>query len=368
MRIGIDARPLSYQLTGIGFYLQSLLGTIQKIDKNNYYFLLSNTKIDFDLTNSKWTKIEGSVNKKFLSTPWMQLWGPLVACRLGFDLFWSPRHHLPVALAYRIKTVLTIHDIVHHYYPKTMTLPNLLAERLLMRLSLIRSNRVITDSKSTASDLQRVYGLNQKKITIIHPGSPTLEEEATDRDALEIDLSLKYFLFVGTLEPRKNFNRILNAFRSIEPERYNVHLFVVGKKGWKTHHLTEIIRRHPLTSNIHLLGYVPRKTLKKCYEKALCLLYPSLYEGFGFPILEAMCCGTPVITSNVSSMPEISGDAAIKVNPFDQTAIASAMKDVLENSNLRYCLHTRGLKRIKKFSWLKCATETIRVLETIAAK
>ena len=163
MRIGVDARPLSYQLTGIGLYLQSLLDTIQEIDKNNYYFLLSNTTIDFNLRNSKWTKIEGSVKKKTFSPPWMQLRGPVIAHKLGLDLFWSPRHHLPVALAHRIKTVLTIHDIVHHYYPNTMTLPNLVAERLLMRWSLIRSHRVIADSKSTASDIQRVYGLNKKK-------------------------------------------------------------------------------------------------------------------------------------------------------------------------------------------------------------
>jgi glycosyltransferase involved in cell wall biosynthesis len=367
MRIGVDARPLSYQLTGIGFYLRSLLDTIQKIDKNNYYFLLSNTTIDFNLKNSKWTKVEGPVNKKILSTPWMQLRGPLIARKLDLDLFWSPRHHLPVAIANRIKTVLTIHDIVHHYYPSTMTLQNFVVERLLMRWSLMRSHRVITDSKSTESDLQRVYGISREKITTIHPGIPNLTEETTNLRTQEIDFPSKYFLFVGTLEPRKNFNRILKSFSLLNPEQYDVHLLVVGKQGWKTHQLADVIRRNPLTSNIHLMGYVSRKTLKTCYEKAVCLLFPSLYEGFGFPILEAMSCGTPVITSNVSSMPEIAGNAAIKVNPFDPIAITRAMKDVLENSKLRNHLRTRSLERVKQFSWLKCGTETIRVFETIAA-
>ncbi len=157
MRIGVDARPLTYQLTGIGVYLKHILDELQKIDHENYYYLISNGPIDFDLGNEKWSKIEGKNKRKLISTFWMQCQAPILAYKLKLDLFWGPRHHLPVLLPHRVRTVLTVHDIVHRLYPNTMALPNLLVERLLMRWSLLRADRIITDSKSTATDINKSY-------------------------------------------------------------------------------------------------------------------------------------------------------------------------------------------------------------------
>jgi len=367
MKIGIDARPLSYQLTGIGIYLKSILDALQQIDLKNHYFLISNASIDWVPKNPKWVKLEGRIKRKLCSTPWMQTWGALLGARLKIDLFWSPRHHLPLLLPSHIKTVLTVHDIVHHYYPDTMAWPNLLVERLLMRWSISRSDYIITDSRSVASELFSAYKLNDKKIVTIYPGIPSFKEESRKTKGEQIQLPASYFLFVGTLEPRKNFNAILKAFEEISPNRYGVNLVIAGQKGWKTNRFARILNQHPQRPNIHFLGYVAREKLKRIYENAVCLLFPSLYEGFGFPILEAMKCGTPVITSNTSCMPEVADGAAVLVDPHDHRALAKAMMDIIENGNLKNQLKIKGLQRAREFSWFKCARKTIHLFESVVS-
>ena len=363
MRIGIDARPLSYQLTGIGVYLKHLLDEIQKIDNKNQYYLISNGPINYDLTNPKWFKVEGRTKKKLVSTIWMQFFAPILMPRLNIDLFWGPRHNLPLFLPPRVKTVLTVHDIVHRLYPETMALPNLLTERLLMRWSLLRSDFILTDSQSTASGIQKLYRVDSNKIDTIHPGVPFLPGNSTVNADLNDRLPSKYFLFVGTLDPRKNFERVFRAFEMIKPEKHGVHLLIVGAEGWKNKAFHKRIKMHSLNGYIHLTGYVPRYKLVSLYKKALCLLFPSLYEGFGFPILEAMSCGTPVITSNTSSMPEVAGDAALLVDPYNVNALAEAMHSIMKSENLMERLMAKGFERIRLFSWERCAGKTIQAFE-----
>lgn len=365
MRIGIDARSLSYRLTGIGIYLKHLLEEIQRKDHTNHYYLLSNTLINFELKNPKWFKIEGKFKRKFLSTLWMQFRVPLIVYRYNMDLFWGPRHNLPLFLPSRVKTVLTVHDLVHRFYPETMALPNLFIERMLMRWSLLRSDRIIADSQSTASDIKSLYRVCQNKINTIHPGVPVLPDNSNDDVNLTKNFPSKYFLFVGTLDPRKNLERLFRAFELITPHNHGVYLMIVGATGWKNKGFHRIIETHRLKDYVRFSGYVSRDELVAYYKKALCLLFPSLYEGFGFPILEAMSCGTPVITSNTASMPEVSGDAALLVDPYNIKDLAKAMYNVMNNENLRKYLAIKGLERVKAFSWKHCAEETIQVLETI---
>lgn len=363
MKIGIDARPLSYRLTGIGMYLKHLLDEIQELDTKNHYCLISNAPIDFEIRNPKWSKVEGKFKTKLISTFWLQVKAPLIVSKKKIDLFWGPRHQLPLFLPHRVKTVLTVHDTVHRLYPETMTLTNLLSERLFFRLSLVRSNVIITDSQSTASGIQRFYKIDPDKIDTIHPGIPFLPERSSGNEGLDFPLPPRYFLFVGTLDPRKNFERLFEAFVKIRPEKHGVHLVVAGSEGWKNRSFRERIDSHPLNGYVHLAGYVPRDCLRSLYEKALCLLFPSLYEGFGFPALEAMSCGTPVITSNTSSMPEVAGKAALLVDPYNVDALAEAIKKILKNGDLRNHLSLKGLERAKLFSWEHCARKTIGVFE-----
>ncbi len=366
MRIGVDARPLSYQITGIGIYLKHLLEALQKIDHKNYYYLLSNGPIDFNVTNEKWVKIGGMCRKKLISTIWIQSLAPILSFKLNLDLFWGPRHNLPLFLPFKVKTVLTIHDVVHRLHPNTMAIQNLMVERLLMRWSLLRADCIITDSRSTAKDIQKNYNIDPKKIHTIHLGIPVLSNSRVIVGNANKLLNRKYFLFVGTIDPRKNFERILKAFEWIEPQQYNVHLVLVGGEGWKNKTFWKLLKMHPLRQYIHYTGYVDRGELTSYYRNALCLLFPSLYEGFGFPIVEAMACGTPVISSNISSMPEIAGDAAILVDPYDVGALAEAMHKVLIDAKLREGLAKKGFERVKKFSWEQCAMETLKVFSLLA--
>jgi len=368
VKIGVDTRPLTYQLSGIGVYLKNLLEALQKTDQNNHYYLMSNGPIDFELYNAKWLKIEGKYKKKLLSTFWMQIQAPILASKLKLDFFWGPRHHLPVLLPTRIKTVVTVHDIVHRLYPKTMALPNLLVERLLMRWSLLRADCIITDSRSTTADIEKSYRVDSKKINTIHLGTPVFPKSTTVDNNTNTGLPSKYFLFVGTLEPRKNFKRILKAFELIQPETHGSHLVITGGLGWKNRAFLDSLKRHPLNHHIHLTGYVNSNQLLTFYTNALCLLFPSLYEGFGFPILEAMACGTPIITSNISSMPEVAGNAAILVDPYDISALAKAMQQIMTNGKLRERLRMKGFQRAKKFSWERCARETLNIFNTLGKR
>jgi len=365
MKIGVDARPLSYQLTGIGVYLKHLLDEIQKIDHQNDYYLISNGPIDYDLNNPRWSKVAGRLDRKLLSTLWMQLNAPLIAVRRNLDLFWGSRHHLPLLLPPGIRTVVTVHDIVNRLYPGTMALPNLLVERLLMKLSLKRSDAIIADSCSTAADIKDELGISVNKIATIHLGTPVFPREPKCGPEQSNDVPSKYFLFVGTLDPRKNFERIFKAFELLRPLSQELHLVIVGGQGWKNRDFLEMVSQHPLKAQIHMPGYLPRNQLVTYYKNAICLMFPSLYEGFGLPILEAMSCGTPVITSNVSSMKEVAGGAALLVNPYDTGAIAKAMNKLLRDEQLRERLINMGFQRARKFSWKKCAEQTLEVLNTV---
>lgn len=357
MKIGIDARPLSYQLTGIGLYLKCILDKLQKLDLNNEYYLISNRSIQYKLMNQRWHKIEGSIQKKMMSSPWMQIVGPYYANKLGFDIFWGTRHHIPLLLPKRIKSVLTIHDTVHKRYPETMQYRNLILERMLMGRSIEKSHMVIAVSKSTARDIEHYFSIQSNKIKVIHSSIPDFSAGEVEILANEVNLPNKYLLFVGTLEPRKNFELLFSAFNKINHRIKDLHLVCVGDFGWRNKRILSKIRIHSLRDKIHFFGYVPRKSLKTIYKKSICFIFPSLYEGFGFPVLEAMSCGTPVIASDKSSLPEICGDAALLCDPHNVDDLAGKIIQLVENKKLRDKLRDKGYRRLKKFSWEQTARE-----------
>jgi glycosyltransferase involved in cell wall biosynthesis len=365
MKIGVDARPLSYPLTGIGIYLRHVLDGIQRIDRQNEYYLISNAPIDYDIENPGWHRFEGNLKRKLLSTLWMQVTVPWYAAKMGLDLFWATRHHLPALLPPRIRTVVTVHDVVHRRHPGTMPLPNLLVDRALMALSLKRAAAVIAVSQATAADIREQFRISSARLYTIHHGISPLPAKSDQSRGAESRLPENYFLFVGTLDPRKNFERIFRAFEILKPEGRGLHLVIVGAEGWKNHAFLKMVRNHPLRHHVHLEGYIPRDRLLSYYQNSICLVFPSLYEGFGLPILEAMACGTPVLTSNGSSMSEVAGDAALLVNPYDTHGIAVAMDKLSRDQALRKRLIHRGLERVVQFSWKKCAAETLNVLNSL---
>lgn len=365
LTIGIDVRPLSYRLTGIGYYLKHLLDAMQVAKSPHRFFLISNTVIDYEVTNPRWQKVEGGLAKKLTSTLWMQTRVPLLALRLKLDIFWSPRHHLPLLLPPRTRCVVTIHDIVHRRYPETMSRANLLVERLLMNASIRRARTIITDALSTRSDLQSWYGINKDKIRVIYPGVPPLPDHLPEDAGNAMDFPDKFILFVGTLDPRKNFEGLFRAFEMMEPQQYGLHLVIAGGSGWKNSVFFEKLTQSPLRGYVRLTGYLTRPRLAELYRRAVCLVLPSYYEGFGFPILEAMAMGTPVVTSTVSSLPEVAGDAALLVDPGDIQGLSNAVLSLVCDPKLRNRLIQAGKQRTRTFSWSDCARETMQTFERL---
>ena len=364
MKIGIDARPLIEAPTGIGIYLYNALNALRRLETAHHYYLISSAEIRSGFQHGRWKEVSRGLKLPGLGSAWLQAWGPVLAERLGLDLFWGTRHHLPVWTPRRIKCLLTVHDVVHRRHPETMTLRNLILERLLMGFSVRRASLVLADSRSTAGDLQKYYPAAAGKIRVVYPGAP--DPGPPDASFLPEGLPERFLLFVGTMEPRKNFRRLLRAYLDTRPEEHGVHLVVAGGRGWKSQALVNGTVFKAAADFVHRLGYVSRPQLFGLYRQALAVVLPSLYEGFGFPILEAMACGTAVITSRRSSMPEAAGNAALLVDPFDVGSIGRAIRQIIQRQDLRLALARKGREQVCRFRWDTYARQLATAFEDLS--
>ncbi len=281
------------------------------------------------------------------------------------------RLHLLHALAYvtpviaPCPTVVTVHDLSFVRYPEAFRPLNRLYLRVMTRRSVFRARRIITDSRSTQNDLVTLWGVSADRISVVPIGvegdyrpAPAAEVEAFRRHR---GLPDRFVLYLGTLEPRKNVTAAIAAFaRWVQATGdRKTWLVVAGAKGWYYQTVFARVQALGLADRVLFPGYVPAAELPAWYRAAEVFVYPSLYEGFGLPPLEAMACGTPVITSNTSSLPEVVGDAALLVDPYDVEAIAEALARLLEDEELRQRLREAGLARARQFSWERTARETL---------
>lgn len=277
------------------------------------------------------------------------------------DVLFIPAHVLP--LIHPLPSVVTVHDLGYRHFPDAHPLTQRVYLDWSTRFSARAATHIIADSKATKSDLIRFYNIPTEKITVIYPGrDESLQPVDPARIRAKYDLPEEYILHVGTLQPRKNILRLIEAFHIITRHASRVTLVLAGHAGWLSAPILAKARAVP-AGRIRLLNYVPDEDLAGLYSGARAFVFPSLYEGFGFPVLEAMACGTPVICSNTSSLPELAGDAALLVDPTDTEALAAAVSRVLSEPDLRVALVQKGFEQVKKFSWEKAAKETLRVLE-----
>ena len=368
MRIGVDARCLSVPITGIGQYTLQLLQRM--VGKGHEWFLYSHRPLVVDIFERDNIRLCcGRHVLPFIGSLWAQFKVPLMLRRHGIDLFWSPRHHLPVFCPAEVKQVVTIHDLVWKFYPRTMRKLNYLLDSRLMPVSVKQADAVICVSHATAADLAAEIPAAAGKIEVIWSGSTLFSEAADDAgcDLGEMNIHQPYVLFVGTIEPRKNLRRLLEAY-AMMPEniRQEYLLVIVGGAGWGGDDIVRWSRELKVHDRLCLLGYLSSEKLSTLYRCAAVLAMPSLYEGFGLPLLEAMAVGTPVITSNVSSMPEVVGDAAVLVDPHNVQDISKGLTKLLANSTLRETMAAAGQQRAKSFSWDSAASRTLDLLETVA--
>jgi len=352
MRIGLDARPLTVPMFGIGRYTLCLLKELTKV-KDISWYLYADRPIIYPVSGENIVVREYPSHQRWLSLYRTQLPFARWAKQDKLDVFWSPRHHLPLILDKSIRSVLTIHDLVWQKYPETMLRENLFVEKLLMPRSLAKADAVIAVSHSTQNDLIEAYPSIEKKLSVIH--------EAIDcAEVSEARLMDKpYFLCVGTQEPRKNLQTSLSAFHQYRAAGGNRHLVVVGGEGWNVDDPKTSLKENQ--AFIHLLGRVSDADLMNYYRFAEAFIFPSLYEGFGLPPLEAMQFGVPVISSNRSSLPEVVGDGGIMVDPMSKDQISEAMIKLSRDQDFRNTLGERALAQSKKFSWVKAAEETLNV-------
>lgn len=382
MRIGIDFTAAAQQGGGIGRLTRNVIGALAEIDRENEYHLfvaagrgrdeewkVGNLGAAFQTSNHPNFRLKTvPLSDHALAVVWHRLRLPLVAELFTgrVDVFHSPDFTLPPV--WRARTLVTVHDLSFLRLPECF--PDGLRRYLEAAVprAVRRADHVIADSHNTRRDVMELLGAPGVKITVIHPGVEPRFRPMTgesDRETLaavrrKYNLPERFILGVGTIQPRKNFTRLVEAFGIL-----NLHLVIAGGRGWLYEGVFERVRALGLEGRAHFLGFVDDADLPALYNLARLFAFPSLYEGFGIPPLEAMACGVPVVCSDTSSLPEVVGDAALTVDPLDVAALAEAMHRAIEDESLRASLVQRGLARAARFTWSKAAEELLEVYSSI---
>lgn len=369
MRIGIDARALTSPLTGIGRYTLELSKRLIHVENVKLTLYSSSSIMPHVEEKFKACILRHASNHNRLSKMvWSQTQLPYWASKDQLDLFWGPTHRLPRFLPKSIARVVTIHDLVWNYAPQTMRPLSLFMERRLMPEAIGLADLVLADSQSTASGIADIFPQFSSKVRVVHLGVSMLTNQANSLVLAELGIEKPYFLFVGTLEPRKNLERLLIAF-SLIPKVYRdkFTLVIAGGKGWGGVNIGGLVFKYGIQDSVKLLGYVTDQQLTGLYANAQFLAMPSLYEGFGLPLVEAMQYGTPVLTSDSGSMAEVTGDAGLLVDPLSLESISKAIVLLLSDAELIKSLRLKALLQANKFTWRKCAIETMSVFEEAMA-
>jgi glycosyltransferase involved in cell wall biosynthesis len=359
MRIAVDAsRTTVPRLTGTEYYSRALIRALLELGSGHEFHLFFRDSPPPDLFPRS-----DSVHQHVI--PLARLWTharlALALSRLRPDVTFVPAHTLP--FMFPGPAVVTVHDLGFRYFPEAHPLRDRLYLDLTTLYSARRARVVLADSQATASDLTTFYGIPPERIRTVYPGvePPPIGDMAAVR--ARYSLPERYFLFLGTLQPRKNIAVIVQAYQRWRAANPNdsAGLVLAGHKGW----LYDDTWASGLPG-VQMTGYIDEADKGALYAGALALVFPSLYEGFGFPVLEAMHCGTPVITSSTSSLPELGGDAALLVDPLDVNAIASKMTRLSANEAQRALLRDKGYTQARRFTWAQAAAQTLQALEQAA--
>jgi glycosyltransferase involved in cell wall biosynthesis len=370
LRIGIDIRSLVFTRAGINRYTENLIRSLLEIDVANEYALFSNTKSCYDwssYSNAQEVIVRlphfGRITEKI----WEEILLPPNLKRM--DVFHSPRYMLPKKKP--CKFVVTVHDLAFKKLPHIFVKRTVKYFSNLLEDSIQKADKIIAVSHNTKEDLLRLFNVRDDKVEVIYEGVNENYKVTTDCETLEharskYSLPEKFILYVGTIEPRKNLVGLIKAFHKLKEKKAIEHrLVIAGGKGWLYNDVFEAVERLGLTQDIIFTGYVEESELPTLYNLSDLFVYPTLYEGFGLPVLEAMACGVPVICSEVSSLPEVAGNAAIVVNPYDSDEIAEAIAHILENSSLKDTLIEKGIRRASMFTWQETARETLNLYQKL---
>lgn len=368
MRIGVDARLVGEPVTGIGRYMIEVSRAL--LERGEECVLYSpRPPLDPGWMTGRATLRAADARGRAARMLWSQTTLPAWVARDALDVFWGPTHRLPALLPRPLARVVTIHDLVWKHAPETMRSLSRWLDRTLMPRAIAAADRVIAVSRSTAEDVAEAFPAARDRIRVV-PLGVSLRDAAGPPDALAaLGVRPPYALFVGTLEPRKNLARLLRAYATLSAgERRAATLVIAGGQGWGGVDLDRLCAELGLGDDVVRTGYVTDAQLATLYAHARFLAMPSLYEGFGLPLLEAMARGTPVLTSRVSSMPEVAGDAGLLVDPLDVEAIAAGLRTLATDDAIRDALAARALPNARRFGWSRTAADTLEVFREAVAE
>lgn len=350
---------------GVGRFEVELLKEMARIDDQNSYRIYTpfTPNSEMPKQSAKWKYKIPLIHKL-----WSQLTlpGALFFDKPKPDVFFAPVHYAPRFCP--SPYVVGIMDLSFLQYPELFNKADLYKLTNWTAYSVKGAKAVIAISNSTKSDILKAYQIEPERVHVVYPGVRVERNKTMENGAVLSKYNIKgeYILYVGTLQPRKNIERLIEAFKILKKDLPTLKLVIVGKKGWLYDSIFEKVAAENLTDSIVFTGYVSEEELATLYHKALCFCLVSLYEGFGFPVLEAMREGVPVVASNTSSLPELVEDAGVLVNPEDTKDIARGIKSILiMNTRERKNLIEKGYEQVKKFTWEKAARQTVQILEEV---
>lgn len=362
---GINAQLLTeennYRKAGIHVYLSEVLRNLPTHEHLEYKTFSSFAPPANSRADIAWSKTNPITTNPLGRILWEQLVWPLRSRFSGCDLIHGAAFSLPVMST--LPSVVTIFDLSFIYFPELFPTFRRLYLQWATRVACKKATKIITISDASRQDIIRLFGISEEKIAVVYPGTREMfippQKETVEAFRKEKKLPARFVLHVGTLQPRKNLKRLVEAYHQANPK--DVDLVFAGGKGWFYEEIFQTVQALGIEDRVHFPGYVPDSDLSSWYAAADLLVFPSVYEGFGMPIVEAMSCGTPVMASNASAMPEAVGDAGVLFDPTNTAELAGTLEALLDNPDKLLEMSQRGLLQAQKFSWQKAGEETLAV-------
>lgn len=378
MKIAIDALSAKSPYHGMGIYVSNLLRYIVPKEAMHNYVLYCKSAnfLDQGIINNHRLVIKKILLPRSVRVIWEL---SLLASSLKHekvDIFWGPCNFLPPSKV--CKYIVTLHDLSSFTFSKSYPFVRRLYYQYLILNAIRRADYIVTVSQSTKQDLMKLFSVPENKIKIIYNGVDKIFQPIDTADRLnqikeKYRLPEKFIFTVGVMEPKKNTEGIIRAYAELQknhPASYNLHrikLVIGGSRryGWKNSKIFQLIQSFNLWDDIVFTDFIEHEDLPEVYNLASVFVFPSFYEGFGLPVIEAMACGTPVITSNISSLPEIAGDAAVLVNPYDTAEIANKIQEILNDEKMRRQMVDQGLINAKRFSWETASKQILKLFDEV---